>query len=285
MQHPFKAIEPELRQRLSVLKLTREAETTRRAEQLVAPKILNRFRPVYAELLIPIVWMVCSFERESGMDFTRSPAQGDRWDRISKNVPRGVGPFTSFEASAEWSYEHDGINKNSSPWDLAYACYAWERFNGFGPRDHGRVSGYIFSGTDQYDPPAGKGGKYVSDGKWNPSAVDQQLGCVALALEMIRLDPSLAFGEPIMPKPIEPPIPIPVTPTPDGFAQALQVQQCLNHLIMGHELAGVDPLTEDGNYGRRTRNAVRAFQKMAKLDQDGIAGPLTKMALEDYVKG
>ena len=39
-------------------------------------------------------------ERECSQDWTRSLAQGDRWDRISVRVPAGRGPFRSWEEAA-----------------------------------------------------------------------------------------------------------------------------------------------------------------------------------------
>lgn len=280
MQHPFKVLEPEYERRLSALKITRSTEVHQRAAAILRrPEVIVNFRPVQEELGIPMVWMICSFDRESGLDFHTSPAQGDRWDRVSVNVPRGVGPFKSFTAAAIWSYKHDGVEKNSAPWSWPYMCWKWEGFNGFGPRDHGRVTGYDFAGTDQYDPPTGAGGKYVSDGNWSASAVDRQLGCVPLALELVKLEPSLGLEEfvPTFPSPNDDSEPIPVTPTPEGVGanrttKALQVK--LNELNVNGT-----PLLVDGSYGRRTRNAVRAFQSTHGLKPDGLAGPLTWQAL------
>jgi lysozyme family protein len=216
MPHPFLALQEEYVHRLATLKITRPAAAEKRARELIKPSVLDHFVPVNQKLGIPIVWMVCSFNRESDCDFTRSPAQGDRWDEVSTHVPRGVGPFPSFEASAEWAYRHDGIERNSFPWTFAYACYTWEEFNGFGPRNHGHVSGYVFAGTDQYDPPSGLGGKYVEDGVWSPTTVDRQLGCVPLAMMMIELEPSLAFVADVGAPAVVPPLPIVVMPPPIG---------------------------------------------------------------------
>jgi lysozyme family protein len=276
MLHPFKVLEPEYQRRLAILKITRKSEVTKRAEQILRHKeVIPNFKPVQDVLGIPMVWMICSFERESGLDFTRSPAQGDRWDRVSVNVPRGVGPFKSFTDAALWSYRHDGLDKNSAPWTWAYGCWGWEKFNGFGPRDHGRVSGYVFSGTDQYDPPAGLGGKYVSDGRWSGSTVDSQLGCVPLALELIRLEPTLALlpdASPVLGPVIVTSVPVGVG---GGTHDTKWIQLALN--IVG--VSGT-PLTVDGSCGRMTRNAVRAFQSIHGLEIDGLAGPLTTAALE-----
>lgn len=280
MQHPFKVLEPEYERRLAALNVTRKIEVHQRATAILRrSEVIANFKPVQEELGIPIVWGICSFERESGLDFRTSPAQGDRWDRVSVNVPRGVGPFPSWTAAAIWSYKHDGIDKNSSPWSWPYMCWAWEKFNGFGPRDHGRVTGYDFAGTDEYDPPVGKGGKYVSDGNWSASAVDRQLGCVPLALELVKLEPSLALDFHF---PTPSADPIPVTPTPTGVGggehDTKWIQESLNHLHFGGE-----QLVVDGNYGRRTRNVVRTFQTAHGLVADGLAGPVTIAAIKHEI--
>lgn len=280
MQHPFKILEPEYQRRLSALKITRQREVHARAVAILKrPEVIRNFQPVQAELGIPMLWMIPSFERESGLDFRTSPAQGDRWDRVSVNVPRGVGPFKSFTAAAIWSYKHDGVDKNSVPWSWPYMCWKWEGFNGFGPRDHGRVSGYDFAGTNQYDPPDGDGGKYISDGHWAPGAVDQQLGCVPLALELVRLEPALGLDEfvPTFPTPNDDTVP--VTPTPDGVGggkTTKALQEALNEL----HVEGT-PLVVDGSYGRRTRNAVRAFQTANGLEPDGLIGPRTWLKINE----
>lgn len=280
VQHPFKILEPEYTARLSGLKITRPTEVRNRAMAILRrPEVLTNFHPVEEATGIPMLWMICSFERESGLDFRTSPAQGDRWDRRSVNVPRGVGPFKSFTEAAIWSYKYDAIDQNSAPWSWPYMCWAWEKFNGFGPRDHGRVSGYVFSGTNQYDPPSGKGGKYVSDGHWSPGAVDQQLGCIPLALELLRLEPSLGLDEfvPTIPD-VEAPI-VPVTPSPDGVNGGLKGVGWLQHSLNQLRVTGT-PLGVDGSYGRRTRNAVRAFQASHGLDADGLAGDKTCDAID-----
>lgn len=285
MQHPFEILKPEYERRLAALKVTRTRQVRDRAAAILRrPEVIENFRPVEEALGIPMLWMIPSFERESSLDFRTSPAQGDRWDRVSTNVPRGVGPFHNFVDAAIWSYRHDGINANAFPWSWAYMLWAWEKFNGFGPRDHGRVSGYLLAGTDQYDPPAGDGGKYGSDGAagWNPRAVDQQLGCVPMAMELVRLEPSLALETHPFIDTTPPTDPIAVTPSPIGVGggahDTLWIQASLNRLHFGGEL-----LFEDGSYGRRTRNAVRMFQAAHGLVADGLAGPVTIAAIEHEI--
>lgn len=277
MDHPFLALKPEYEHRLATLQITRASEVDRVAHRLLRPAILDHHKEIAAKTGVPAVWSACAFEREASSDFSKALGQGDRWDRVSVNVPRGKGPFTSWAAAAIYYEHYDHVDDNSAPWSMAYACWKWEIYNGFGPRNHGRVSGYLLSGTDQYDPPRGKAGKYVADGEWSPSTIDQQLGCVPLALRMIDIDPSLQFGEAIVPIHTDAPPLVPL-PTPIGVGGGdLMPTKELQHFLNVRMNAG---LKEDGNYGRKTRAAVRAYQHAhGGLTEDGLAGPKTVAAI------
>ncbi len=162
---------------------------------------------------MPRLWGLASFERESGSDYSRSPAQGDRWDRASVNVPRGLGPYRCWGDACVAAYRLDRLDAVAgsasvppapslpSPasgggekredaggtpalpgWPWPRACYEGELFNGFGPRAHGRHTGYLWSWTNIYT-----GGKYVADGKWDPDHVDEQCGMVPMMAALLRL--------------------------------------------------------------------------------------------------
>jgi Putative peptidoglycan binding domain len=75
-------------------------------------------------------------------------------------------------------------------WTWPRACYEGELFNGFGPRAHGRHTGYLWSWTNIYT-----GGKYVADGKWDPDAQDQQCGMAPMMAALLRLDGALALAD------------------------------------------------------------------------------------------
>lgn len=277
MLHPFQTLQPEYERRLSVARVTRAGEVNEVAQKLLRPSVIGMHKRLEAKTGVPALWSACAFEREASSDFSKALGQGDRWDRVSVNVPRGKGPFGSWLQAAEYYEHYDHVDDNSAPWTMAYACWKWEVYNGFGPRDRGRVSGYVFAGTDQYDPPTGKGGKYVADGIWSPGTVDKQLGCAALALRMIELDPSLAIGLPIVRSPgIQPgmePLPTPLG-VGGGPRGTFWVQQSLN------ALGETPPLREDGSYGRFSRAAVRNFQLARGMVADGLVGPLTVAAIE-----
>lgn len=56
------------------------------------------------------------------------------------------------------------------------------------------------------------------------------------------------------------------------------LQQDLNRL--GYRDAEGRPLNADGDFGERTRQAVQAFQRDHRLDDDGVAGPKTLEAMK-----
>lgn len=160
-----------------------------------------RYQTVEAKTGVPWAVIAVIHQRESSQSWSASLAQGDRWDRESIHVPRGRGPFPSWEAAAM-----DAL-KICSPhaadwhdWTIGGALTLLEQYNGLGyasgPFDHAtgrryppQASPYIWSGTDQYHR-----GKYPSDGHFDPNAIDHQTGCAGLLQRMTLLDQSIAAG-------------------------------------------------------------------------------------------
>lgn len=291
MLHPFAALSGEYSTLLAAMTIDadRLSELQHRAAAIldIAKDHAREWDDVVARTGVPKLWGIASFERESGSIYSKSPAQGDRWDRVSLNVPRGLGPYKSWGDSCVAAYRIDHLDLvGASLWTWARACYEAEIFNGFGPRNHGKHTGYDWAGTNIYT-----GGKYTSDDKWDPDYKDKQLGMVPLMVMMHRLDPalqladtlpgapapgSLQAGPPTVPIPssmvVPPPAPPPLGlggPEIDGVHDAAWIQTVLNDL-------GTTPrLVVDGSYGRATRRAVAAFQAQHHLAVDGIAGPVT----------
>ena len=225
MQHPFSTLAPEYAALLAAMRLDPAREHELAAGAVVVLELSERHRDEWAEVAgktgVPRLWGLASFERESGSDYSRSPAQGDRWDRVSVNVPRGLGPYRCWGDACVAAYRLDRLDAVAgsagvppalslpSPasgggekredaggtpalpgWAWPRACYEGEPFNGFGPRAHGRRTGYLWSWTNIYT-----GGKYVADGKWDPDTQDQQCGMVPMMAALLRLDSSLALAD------------------------------------------------------------------------------------------
>jgi lysozyme family protein len=193
--------------RWAAARLTRTAEFAPVARRLVAQKA--RYITVSVKTGVPWFVIAVTHQRESSQNWGRSLAQGDPWDQISTHVPKGRGPFDSWEAAAI-----DAL-VNCSPyaarwkdWSPGGTMTLLELYNGLGYFNKGLPSPYVWSGTDQYQR-----GKYVADGVFDPNHVDKQLGCAGLILAMQALDASINFKTPLPPIP-DAPLPKPKPPAP-----------------------------------------------------------------------
>jgi lysozyme family protein len=272
-KHPFAELRSEYEHDLSIVKTlpSKEKEIDSIARRLMSGDAISQYFAIQKELGIPIAVQATICERESGADFSKSPAQGDRWDRVSKNVPRNKGPYPSWHAAAVDAWHNiDRLDANTAPWSLPYAMWKQEAFNGLGYRSHGIRSPYILGGTNLQQR-----GKYVSDGKFDSSVMDTQIGTVPVMLRMIELQPSLLFG-PEIPQGgsgsvITPSLPVPESaggklPVRGNLTGMQWVQDSLNKLMT----PGSDQLDVDGVFGRFTRIAIRKFQESVGIEADGL---------------
>jgi lysozyme family protein len=158
------------------------------AGRLVAAK--SRYEEVSTETRIPWAIIGVIHERESSQSWAASLAQGDPWNRVSIHVPRGRGPFVSWEAAAIDALEKcPPFAAHWTDWTIGGALTLLEQYNGLGYAAHGVPSPYVWASTDQY-----RSGKYVADGHYDPNPIDHQLGCAALLSRMKALDTSINFG-------------------------------------------------------------------------------------------
>lgn len=281
MKHPYEILQKEYAGLLAGCSIDagRRVEVDRVCDR--ALKHLGEYRAIEAATTVRAVVVIGCHNRESGLDFTRSLAQGDPWDRVSTHVPAHLGPYPSFVAAAEEALHIDRLDavaRLPGGWSRERALYEWELYNGFGPRNHGCHTGYLWAGTSVY-----RGGKYVADGVWDPHAIDRQLGTVPVMLRLFQLEPSLIL-QPALPTVTAPTLVPSAQPVPAGVGGVVLehdvrwLQASLNAL--GYR----PPLKVDGSYGRRTHAAVVSYQRAFHLDVDGIAGPETISAIEAHLK-
>ncbi len=160
------------------------------ARRLVAAPAKARYQAVASSTGVPWYVIAVIHEREASQRWDASIAQGDPWNRVSTHVPKGRGPFSSWEAAAI-----DALT-NCAPyaakwrdWSPGGLLTVLEQYNGLGYANRGKPSPYIWSGTDQYAR-----GKYVADGQYDPAVVDSQPGCAGMLLAMAAIDNSVAAG-------------------------------------------------------------------------------------------
>jgi lysozyme family protein len=182
MNLTFEALRADYQHRLETLTITAQAQANAIARRLIGNR--DRFIALQDQCGVPCLWIMPVFERECP-SFEAYLGNGDPLNKPTVHVPKDRGPFPTWEAGAIDALTLDHVTEVKS-WTWEMACYEWEKYNGFGPRLHGRLPGYLWSGTDQY-----QGGKYISDGVWSRGTWDRQLGCVAIAKAIAHLDPEL----------------------------------------------------------------------------------------------
>lgn len=162
------------------------------AVRLGANKVLagqSRYMTVSGATGVP--WFVIGVihQMECGGNWRGCLANGDPYNQRTVNVPRGKGPWASWEAAAIWALRYDGLDKITD-WSPERLAYALEKYNGFGSRQRGVPSAYLWSFTNRYER-----GKYVSDGVWNATAVSGQPGGMAILKVLMEIDPSITFED------------------------------------------------------------------------------------------
>ena len=99
--------------------------------------------------------------------------------RVPKGRPKqGQPPFT-WEESASDALVFDGLHKWKD-WSLPGTLFVLERFNGFGYRNKGIHSPYLWSFSNHYAK-----GKFVADGVFSATAVSNQCGAAVLLFRMV----------------------------------------------------------------------------------------------------
>jgi lysozyme family protein len=159
------------------------------AKRLVAASAKARYQNVSTKTKVPWFVIAVIHEREASQSWKANLAQGDPWNKVSIHVPKGRGPFQSWEEAAVDALvncaPHAGAWKD---WTAGGALTLLEEYNGLGYAARGVPSPYVWASTDQY-----RKGKYVADGHYDPNVVDHQLGCAALLSRMALLDTSVKF--------------------------------------------------------------------------------------------
>ncbi|MGD9729564.1 MAG: hypothetical protein AB7R40_23635 [Nitrospiraceae bacterium] len=203
----FSKLKATLRQRWDAARLTRTKSSDEWAQRIL--KLRPRYQSVARQTGVPWWWIAATHMRESGCNFNGVLHNGEHiigTGRKTRLVPKGRGPFTSWEQAAVDAIRLKGLHRITD-WAIERALYEFERFNGWGYHWKRQVSPYVWAGTSYY-----RSGKYVRDGVYDASHVDTQLGCAAVLKSLEKL------GTPIDATPAPEPAPPPpdIEPIPDG---------------------------------------------------------------------
>lgn len=162
-----------------VIKPDKAATVTSIAQKLIAHQAT--YEAVEDETGVPWFVIAALHNRESDADFSTYLGNGEPLNRVTRLVPKGRGPFPSWEDGAKDALAIDGLDKVTD-WSPERACFEIEKFNGFGYRNKGIPSPYLWSFSNNY-----RAGKYVADGQFSASAVDQQCGAIPILKRLMEL--------------------------------------------------------------------------------------------------
>lgn len=242
----------------------------------------HRYEEVSAATDMPAEMIAAIHWRESSAHFNTYLHQGDPLGKPAVNVPNNIPVFYEWEEAAihalnmqyhknrQENLEIEKDTKNPN----ALATYA-ETYNGLGYFNRDEPSPYVYSGTDQY-----MSGKYVSDGRYNSRAVDQQLGVMSLLGALDAMDTE----QDMSPKAIS-----------AEFAWR-RICNGVKVIRKGHYGLEVEALqaklqqlgynisTIDGDFGNGTKREVVKFQSTNGQIPDGVVGQNTANAIDDALK-
>jgi lysozyme family protein len=284
MSHSYEALKSEYERLISIAHIRPECE---HVLEVTGRRLLHD-KPVYAELSsytgVPIAMLMALAEREMSGNLHCYLGNGQRLTKRTTIVPIGRGPFPDtkegFIAGARDALAIDHLDQvvhSAEGWTMPRAAFESEDWNGWGYRSKGIPTPYAFGGTTAQRP-----GKYIRDHVYSATTMDPQLGTIAILEKLFELDQSLVFGAGVVDKvpPVDAPSIIPVMPHPVmGQTNIRWVQDALNKLK-----AEGTPLVVDGDVGRATRAAVRAFEVKYRLTVDrGYPGPQVARKLTDLL--
>lgn len=154
-------------------------DQNRKAEiQTICAKILSyKDKYLFVEDKTGVPWYLIAalHYREASLNFKTCLHNGDPLPGPTTHVPRGRGPFISWEMAAIDALKYDGLDKIKFT-SIESCLVMAEKFNGIGYRRTSEYSPYIWAGTNHHD----ETGKYVGDGVYSSIAVEKQLGVAAI---------------------------------------------------------------------------------------------------------
>ena len=169
---------------------SRLKETSEVATRLVEQKAKLAY--IALSKLTSVPWFVIAVihEREASQHWWANIANGEPFNRITKMVPRGRGPFHSWQdAGVDALKNCPPFMAKNQDWSAGGTLMHLVQYNGLAYEfHHNEWSPYVWAATNHEQR-----GKYVTDGHYDPRVWDMQLGCAAMLKSMSQLDADVKF--------------------------------------------------------------------------------------------
>jgi lysozyme family protein len=182
------------------MKVTKRTEANKVADKILANK--KRYQVVERLTGVPWYFVALTHYRESSLNFSKNLCNGQPLNMRTTIVPKGRGPYASFEDSAVDALVT--IKKYSADLDWSFGpfCYRIEGYNGYGYWKKGIPSPYLWGGTNRQQV-----GKYVRDHIYDATVWDSQLGVLAILKCLMDKDATIVFKD--FEKEAPPTLPVP----------------------------------------------------------------------------
>lgn len=153
----------------------------------------SRYEAVEKETKVHRKLIAALHHKEASGRFSRCLHNGQLWSKVTTIVPKGRGPFKSWEYAAI-----DALNLKSSmlttmniktvdDWTIEKALYYAERYNGMGYRNKKINSPYLWSGS----PNTYTKGGYKFDGIYDENHVIKNIG-IAIILKKLDFEDEIS---------------------------------------------------------------------------------------------
>lgn len=160
---------------------------------------LDKYQAIEDEAGTPWFVVALIHNLECSLSFERHLHNGDPLARPTVNDPAHRPPgwlelppaMRTWHRSALDALAYDHLD-HCEGWDIAEICFRFEGFNGFGYRQYGVHSPYLWAGSQHYVK-----GKYVGDHDYDPNAVSKQLGSAVILKRMAERSLIALKGQPV----------------------------------------------------------------------------------------
>lgn len=151
----------------------------------------DRYQQIEKATGVPWHFIGCLHFMEASLRFEACLHNGQPWNKKTTIVPKGRGPWSSFEEAAIDALKYDKLaGKPEGYWTLARMLAFAESYNGTGYRNKGILSPYVFAYTNL----SNEMGKYIADHVYSETAPHNRpsVGAILLMLKRIEM-PSVVF--------------------------------------------------------------------------------------------
>lgn len=160
----------------------RVAEAANVARAIAAHR--DRYKVPEAATGVPWWWIGIIHNRECSLRFDQHLHNGDPLSSRTTHFPPGrppppADPPFQWEASSIDALKYEGL-ESVQDWSIAGSLFRFEAYNGEGYHARHLPSPYVFAGSNQYVC-----GKYIQDGVFSYTTVDQQLGAALVLRALI----------------------------------------------------------------------------------------------------